>query len=663
MSNFASRWLTILGLSIGLSISLETVSWSQQDLTALEEEAVRAATERVAPCVVRVEALGGVEQYQGQLLGTGPTTGVIVSEDGYILSSAFGYVGKPSSIMVTLPSGKQTTARIVARDHTRMLVLLKVDAQETLPVPSIVPRDQLQVGQWSIAVGRTYSSSFPNMSVGILSAKDRIWGKAVQTDAKVSPSNYGGPLIDIRGNVMGILVPLSPNQRSELAGTQWYDSGIGFAVPLADIMPWLDTMKQGTDLKPGILGVSLKGSDMYSLPATIAACPAKSPAREAGLKVDDTIVEIDGRPIKRQAHLRHALGTRLAGETINVVVQRGKNKKRVEATVELVAELEPYVRPELGILPLRRVGNPSERPGVGIRRLIPKGPAATAGLQRNDRIVGLNDLEIPDSQTLRDALVQFEPGTEVTVKFARDDTSNSVAVELASRTPFVPDSLPPAHPDPPAVADEQPSLGVVDVEIPEVSNDCVAYVPQTYNPAVPYGLVVWLHAPGKFDQDKLINAWKPLCEQNDLILLAPQSAAEDRWNATEVDFIRKTMDHVTRRYSIDPARVAVHGHRAGGAMAYHVAFENRDICRAIAPVGAPLPARLGVPRTDPVKPLAIYSCSSADSDLAQRIKAGEEKLREKAFPVVEVTMPGPERYLKSEELARLVRWLDTLDRI
>ncbi|MFW6170573.1 MAG: trypsin-like peptidase domain-containing protein, partial [Planctomycetota bacterium] len=179
--NRALRWLTIRSLSIGLLLSLNTVSWAQEDLTALEEQAVRAATERVAPCVVRVEALGGVEQYQGKLLGTGPTTGVIVSEDGYILSSAFGYVGKPSSILVTLPSGERTAAELVARDHSRMLVLLKVAADEKLPVPSIVPRDQLHVGQWSIAVGRTYSSSFPNVSVGILSAKNRIWGKAVQT--------------------------------------------------------------------------------------------------------------------------------------------------------------------------------------------------------------------------------------------------------------------------------------------------------------------------------------------------------------------------------------------------------------------------------------------------------------------------------------------------
>lgn len=638
-------------------------AFGYEDLTGLEEQAMRAAARRVAPSVVRIEALGGVEQYGGKLLGTGPTTGLIVSEDGYILSSAFGFVGKPSSILVSLPSGKRASASIVARDTSRMLVLLKVPTEEKLPVPSVVPRDELRVGQWTVAVGRTYSGSFPNISVGILSATSRIWGKAVQTDAKISPSNYGGPLVDIQGNVIGILVPLSPNQRNEMAGTEWYDSGIGFAVPLADVMPRLETMREGTDLKPGILGVSLKGNDIYSLPATIAACPAKSPAREAGLRVGDTIVEVNGRPIQRQAQLRHALGPLLAGDTVEVAVERGEDNERIEAAIELVAELEPYVRPQLGILPMRPVQLEAQASGVVIRYLIPNSPATRAGLQPDDRIVELNELKITDIESLREAVIRFDEGTEVTVKLFRGGELESVEIKLSALTTFVPDSLPPAHGDPPDVSTELPPVGVVDIEIPEVANKCMAYIPKTYNPAVPYGVVVWLHAPGNFDKEALTTLWKPLCDRNDLILLAPQSADEQRWTATEVDFIRKTMDEVMRAYSVDPARVVVHGYRAGGAMAYHVALGNRDLCRAVAPVAAALPRRIGEPLTDPVEPLAIYSCSSSDSDAAERIKAGEELLRKRAFPVIAVTIPAPERYFNADELNRLIRWIDTLDRI
>ena len=348
----------LLALIVPLAPSLLQ---AQDNLELMEEQAMRNAVLQVAPSVVKVETVGGLEQVKGQLAGTGPTTGLIVSEDGYIISSAFNFVSKPASILITLPGGKRTPAKVVARDNSRMLVLLKVEAPQPLPVAAAVPREEMIVGQWALAVGRTYPGDFPNMSAGILSAKNRIWGKAIQTDAKISPSNYGGPLVDIRGRVLGVLVPLSPQGQDEMAGTEWYDSGIGFAVPLADILPRLAQLKQGEDLFPGLMGVSLKGSDIYSEPAVISACPAKSPAREAGLKVGDTIVEIDGVPIERQAQLKHALGEHYAGDTISVAVLRGDAKDRIEATLKLAKELDPYDHPFLGILPKRELASGARR--------------------------------------------------------------------------------------------------------------------------------------------------------------------------------------------------------------------------------------------------------------------------------------------------------------
>ncbi len=157
--------------------------------------------------------------------------------------------------------------------------------------------------------------------------------------------------------------------------------------------------------------------------------------------------------------------------------------------------------------------------------------------------------------------------------------------------------------------------------------------------------------------------WKPFCDQYDLILLAPQSADVKRWTSTEMEFVRKTMDDVVSHYAIDPARVIVHGYLAGGAMAYHVAFGNRELCRGVAVVGAPLPMRVGSPTTDPVQPLAVYSFSCERSQVAEPIKAGEKKLQQQAFPLIAVTIPGPERYMNTEELTRLIHWIDTLDRI
>ena len=165
-------------------------------------------------------------------------------------------------------------------------MLLKVEAEQPLTVPTAAPRDEMLVGQWAIGVGRTFDFEFPNQSVGILSAKNRIWGKAIQTDANVSPSNYGGPLVDLHGRVLGILVPLSPNSNNELAGAEWYDSGIGFAIPLEDINDRFDRMKSG-DLDRGIIGITLKGNDIYGSKAEVAACQIKSPAHVAGIRAGD----------------------------------------------------------------------------------------------------------------------------------------------------------------------------------------------------------------------------------------------------------------------------------------------------------------------------------------------------------------------------------------
>src|SRR5262249_5780694 len=136
----------------------------------------------------------------------GPTTGLVVSEDGYIISSAFNFLNNPATIIVAVPGHKESyLARRVATDRSRMLTLLKID-KAGLPVPEAVPAKELRVGQCAVALGRTLDlkkDQPPSVSVGIVSALHRVWGKAIQTDAKVSPLNYGGPLIDVLGRVQG----------------------------------------------------------------------------------------------------------------------------------------------------------------------------------------------------------------------------------------------------------------------------------------------------------------------------------------------------------------------------------------------------------------------------------------------------------------------------
>ena len=658
LGNF--RWQCVL--TCGLWVLLVGSVAAQDDLTALEEQAFRAAVDRAAPWVVRIETLGGLEQIDGQLLGSGPTSGVIVSPDGYILSSAFAFASKPSSILVTLPSGQRAAATIVARDTARMLVLLKTTSDTVLSVPEFTPRNELAVGQWTIAVGRTGTDPFPNVSIGILSAVNRVWGRAVQTDAKISSSNYGGALVDIRGRVIGVLVPLSPQQEGEFAGTEWYDSGIGFAVPLADLWPHLDKLKQGTDLRPGLLGVTFKGTDIYSLPPTIVNCAPKSPARAAGLLPGDTIVELDGAKIERQSQLRHALGPRVAGETVRLVVTRGEPAQRVEVSLQLAATIEPYVRPDLGCLPVRELTEANAGPGVTLRFVFPASPAERAGLLAGDRILAVGDRETNTITALRDQLITFDPEQTVNLRVARGDQTLTVDATLAAINPVIPASLPTALPPLSTPVPEHPAVGTIDLRIPEVPNKCSVLVPENYDPRRPYGLLVWLHPPGKFVVDEWVNRWKKLAQDQDLIVMAPQPADEQRWDGGEIEFVRKAMEEVLRTYTIDRTRVVVHGFQAGGSMAYYVALTQRDLVRGVAPISAPLPMRLGRPTTDPVQPLMIFSVSSEQSDTATRIAAGELLVVQAAFAVISLLVTGAERERSDEELDELVRWINTLDR-
>ena len=646
-------------LGLAAIAALAAPARGDDDPELLMEQTVRKAVEKIAPSVVKIETLGGLERVGRLLVGTGPTTGLAVTPDGYILSSAFNFVSKPTSILVTLPSGKRTAASIVARDESRMLVLLKVETEEKFQLPEPLPRDQLQVGQTTIAVGRTYAGPTPNMSVGILSASNRIWGKAIQTDAKISPSNYGGPLIDLEGRVLGLLVPLSPQAQGEVAGTEWYDAGIGFAVPLSDVLPQLEKMKKGEDLHPGILGISLKAGNMFADPAEIGACHGNSPASKAGLKKGDTIVEVNGTPIRRQSELKHALGGHYAGDKVTVVAMRGD--ERIETVVELIDKLDPYAHPFLGILPRRYPAD--QRGGVIVRYVYAASPADEAGIVPGDRITLLGGEPVTDAATMQEMIATIDPDEPLKISYERGGATSDVSVKTHLLPTDVPPTLPPAGESPEEGDAERPQVGVVEIKLPEESNECFAYVPSTYHSEVPYGVFIWLHAPGGYDRDALLERWKGHCDSRDLILLAPKSADPKKWERTEAAFVHKALENVLANYSVDRTRIVVGGYQGGAAMAYLVGFTHRELIRGIAAVDAALPARTRPPANDPIQRLAFYTTTAAKSVLASQIEAGVKKLQELKYPVTVHSQGDQAGRLDDTQRSELIRWIDTLDRI
>ena len=643
----------LFGLGMWLTCGFAT---AQDDLGQREQEAFQQAVATVAPSVVRIETVGGLERVGNVLLGTGPTTGLVLTADGYIISSAFNFAAKPTSILVTLPGGERVPARLVATDHNRMLTLLRIEVDEPLVEPKFVPPSDLQVGQWTIAVGRTFEADRPSMSVGIISALARVWGKAIQTDAKVSPNNYGGPLIDIQGRVLGVLVPLSPDSSSDVAGVQWYDSGIGFAIPYEHVRTILPRLEEGEDLYTGILGVSLRGRNQFADPPIVAAARINSPAYHAGIQAGDRIVEIDGASTKTLISLRARLRQHYAGDTIRVAVQRGD--ERIESDVELVARLEPYEHPFLGILPMRIAGD--ETPGVPLRYVYPESAAAGAGLEPGDRLIALGGEAIADREDLLEKLAALSRGETAQITIQRGESSSQHQLRLGSLPESLPAELPSPRERTSTQFDDRPQVGTHTLRLPEFSNTCLVHVPEQYDPQVAYGLVVWLHPPGGFKDDELAARWKSLCTQYDLILVAPKSADPAKWLPTEIQFIRKAVDDVRATYNVDSTRIVAHGYQSGGIMATILAFADRDTIRAVAAVDAPMATRPG--DNDPLQRLAFYIAAADGARMAKPIAAGVERLRLKKFPVTVKKLGEPGRYLTDEELLELVRWIDTLDR-
>lgn len=651
-------------------------------LEAQEEQAFKQAAALADPALVRIETVGGLEQVGDVQLGTGPTSGVIVSDDGYIISSSFNFVSKPASILVTLADGRRFAAKQIANDKLRLLTLLKIDATGLSPAKA-APREDVKVGQWAIAMGRTFELASPSISVGIVSAVNRIWGKAIQTDAKTSPVNYGGALVDIEGRVLGVIAPLSPTGNGETAGVEWYDGGIGFAIPLEDIYASLDRLKSGTDLLPGLMGITFAGGQSTNVPVVVDRVRYNSPAQQAGLKTNDRIIEADGEKIARVAQLKHVMGRKYGGDSVKLTLKRGEQTIPVE--IALLGELVPYEVPFLGILPKRET---SSEPGVGVRFVFPDSPAEKAGLARGDRVLKFNDTDVADSRVLTDLVGRGRPGDAAKLTCLHDGQQKVLDVTLASLPETVVSELSaeiiektdlkgalvkpvdqkPVDEKAPAdkPATEKPAellkTGRFTDELAGHDHSYWAYVPEGYNPAASYGLMVWIHPSGDTMEATMIKQWSAICERRGIILVGPKADQVARWTPGEAKFVEGLVAHLREKYTIDSQRIFVHSHGSGGAMACLLATRHRDIFRGLVLAGAPLQGQLG--DNEPESRQQFYFVCGDDDKMLGNVKKSVEVLRKLKFPTSFKTVKGlGTKYPAAPEIDEIGRWADCLDRI
>jgi serine protease Do len=650
------------------------VASSERSIDAAEEQAFRRAALSVGKSVVRIQTVGGEDRVGGMLTGTAATTGVIVSDDGYIISSAFNFVSKPSTILIHVEGEKPFAARLVATDRLRMLTLLKIEANGLTPLRTS-PGTKVEVGEWAIAIGRTYDSPEPSVSIGIVSAVNRVWGKAIQTDAKVSPVNYGGPLIDVAGDALGVIVPLSPSAKEETAGVEWYDSGIGFAIPMDDVLASAERLKKGKDLFPGILGVTMKEAGMDD-PPIIGHVRYDSPAEHAGVKAGDLLTHIDGHPIDRHDAIKQVLGRKYAGDKVKIVFRRGKSN--IEAETTLVDVLPPYEPGFLGILPARVADQRTK--GVSVRYVFPNSAASKAGIKPGDRIEKWNGKETTGADQLRSAVRLLRPGTAAKAVIARGDGRRTVEIKIADDIEKVPQDLPAFHAptnatskqniakaagDNKSTAEKKPRTGLFHDSLPGDSGPAYwAYIPDSYSTQNVWGLVVWI-APARDSMEAtILGRWQSLCEERHLILVAPLPAEASGFNPNDLVGARQIIDQFLQTYRIDRNRVVVHGFAAGGRFAAALAYDNREQIRGLALASSLLAAP--PPENHPSYPFRFFFSYPDIGAARDRVESVAKVLREMKYAVTLQTTKASGRtaqYPQADAIAELARWLDSLDRI
>ena len=502
-----------------LIICLATAALLTNCIAAEIGDAVRSAIAQVSPSVVRIQIVGAPDR-TGKIASQ-VTTGIVVSDDGEVVSSSFGFGGEIVAVFITTDHGGRHAAEVVATDHVRKVVLLKTSA-EKMPLPRWAENGPA-VGAWAIAAGRFYSASTPSAALGVVSAVDRVHGLAIQTDAKVSPVNYGGPLIGMDGSVYGILVPLAPGNEATgiTAGVEWYDSGIGFAVPADDVLESVVKLRAGLDRKHGFLGIGLTTQNPLSPDVEVKVVHPGSPAEQGGIKVGDKVVSVNGHPIERMGNFQGVVKSSWAGDVLTVVLRNGNSERQVQATLT-----DELVVPERGWLGIVSVVNSSvdeaEDQGVLVG-ILDGSPAAEAGLSNPcwiSKVDGvavrtvrqlrgaLRDLSVGDVRgfafSLPDGLNQQQTVSVVAGGRSSDDEDDLISQVAAIRESFTAQVKPPEW-----------RQSVVDLK-----EDRFAWVfgPAEKSTDAELGVVVVLD-DGLPVTDTLVQGWGDVCRQHHLVLV------------------------------------------------------------------------------------------------------------------------------------------------
>lgn len=262
------------------------------------------------------------QEFRQRSLGSG----FIIDPDGFIVTNNH-VIEDAEEISVKLNNGNEYDASIVGRDPKTDLALIKVDVKESLPVIRLGNSEALEVGEWVVAIGSPFGLE-QTVTAGIVSAKGRVIGSGdyddfIQTDASINPGNSGGPLINMKGEVVGINTAIVASA-----------NGIGFAIPVDLAKGIVEQLKDDGKVTRGWLGVSIQDlkkdlADYYGVRegagALVMEVFPNDPADEAGIKAEDVIVAINRHPIRSSRELTRIIADTGVGDKIDVkIFRKGK---------------------------------------------------------------------------------------------------------------------------------------------------------------------------------------------------------------------------------------------------------------------------------------------------------------------------------------------------
>jgi Do/DeqQ family serine protease len=355
---------------------------------------------------------------------SGLGSGIIVrqNKDVYYVLTNNHVVDGANEIQVATRNGKEYPAELVGKDSRRDLAVVSFKTSDFFPLAVLGSSDDVRVGDWAIAMGNPLGEQFSfSVTMGIVSAVGRTGGPGgnindfIQTDAPINQGNSGGPLVNIRGEVIGMNTWIASNNGGGSVG-------LGFAIPINNAKRSIDEFIKSGSVNDGWLGVSLLDADKDALlalglegkrGALVSQVFLDSPADKAGIRPGDFITHVDSREIRGSTPLTQIVGDIRPGErAVFTVIRDGASRDfevRIETRTDQMAADNKKLWPGVYVVPLSEAVRSSlkldkDAGGVYVLQVLNETPAAVVGMQRGDRITAVNDTPVKDLAAFYKAL-------------------------------------------------------------------------------------------------------------------------------------------------------------------------------------------------------------------------------------------------------------------